>query len=45
MKICPKCGTKYTNEELQFCLEDRTPLAHDGPPTEALEDEQPTQFK
>ena len=26
MKICPACQTQYTNDTLQFCLQDGTPL-------------------
>ena len=26
MKICPKCNTKYTDETLNFCLQDGTNL-------------------
>ncbi len=27
MKICPACQTQYTDDTLQFCLQDGTPLA------------------
>ncbi len=27
MKYCPNCQTNYTDDELQFCLQDGTPLA------------------
>src|SRR5689334_3560855 len=28
MKICPQCQTTYTDETLQFCLQDGTPLVN-----------------
>lgn len=31
MKICPQCRTSYTDDSLQFCLQDGTPLV--GSPT------------
>lgn len=31
MKICPSCQTRYTDDTLQFCLQDGTPL--DSPET------------
>ncbi len=30
MKHCPKCQTEYTDETLQFCLQDGTPLVQDS---------------
>jgi hypothetical protein len=27
MKICPQCNSSYTDDNLQFCLQDGTPLA------------------
>jgi hypothetical protein len=27
MKYCPNCQTQYTDDSLQFCLQDGTPLA------------------
>ncbi|MGI8556047.1 MAG: hypothetical protein ACR2LT_06800, partial [Pyrinomonadaceae bacterium] len=27
MKICPHCQTSYTDDSLQFCLQDGAPLA------------------
>lgn len=36
MKQCPSCRNTYTDDSLQFCLEDGTPLismANDAPPT------------
>lgn len=36
MKQCPNCRNTYTDDTLQFCLEDGTPListANDAPPT------------
>ena len=32
MKRCPTCNRTYTDLSLNFCLEDGTPLATDGPP-------------
>src|SRR5215211_2345068 len=32
MKRCPTCNRTYTDLSLNFCLEDGTPLASDGPP-------------
>ena len=32
MKRCPTCNRTYTDLSLNFCLEDGTPLAVDGPP-------------
>jgi hypothetical protein len=31
MKRCPSCNRTYTDLSLNFCLEDGTPLANDGP--------------
>jgi len=28
MKDCPNCGTRYTDDSLQFCLQDGSPLRH-----------------
>lgn len=40
MKFCPKCGSRYTDHTLQFCLQDGTPLAvaaeNNDPPTVAF---------
>jgi F5/8 type C domain-containing protein len=39
MKRCPKCGRKYPDETLRFCLEDGSPLsstATEAPATEIL---------
>jgi hypothetical protein len=33
MKRCPSCNRTYTDEALNFCLEDGTPLAADGAST------------
>ena len=30
MKVCPSCGTRYTDETLQYCLQDGAPLADTG---------------
>ena len=30
MKLCPTCGTNYSDETLRFCLEDGTPLVDAG---------------
>ena len=32
MKRCPTCNRTYTDNSLNFCLEDGTPLATDAPP-------------
>lgn len=34
MKRCPTCNRTYTDLSLNFCLEDGTPLAPDGPPVD-----------
>lgn len=34
MKRCPTCNRTYTDLSLNFCLEDGTPLAVDGPPVD-----------
>src|ERR1051325_10775874 len=34
MKRCPTCNRTYTDVSLNFCLEDGTPLATDGPPVD-----------
>lgn len=34
MKRCPTCNRTYTDLSLNFCLEDGTPLATDGPPVD-----------
>lgn len=34
MKRCPSCNRTYTDLSLNFCLEDGTPLAVDGPPVD-----------
>jgi hypothetical protein len=34
MKRCPTCNRTYTDNSLNFCLEDGTPLAADGPPVD-----------
>ena len=34
MKRCPTCNRTYTDLSLNFCLEDGTPLAADGPPVD-----------
>src|SRR5215472_11422032 len=31
MKHCPGCNRTYTDDALNFCLEDGTPLVTDGP--------------
>ena len=33
MKTCPKCGTRYSDDSLSFCLQDGTPLAGPLPDT------------
>src|SRR5207302_10815187 len=41
MKTCPACKTQYTDDTLQFCLQDGTPLAFASQadtPTAALND-------
>lgn len=49
MKICPNCQTRYTDDSLQFCLQDGTALVNDGGqtsmPTVAFNDEQQTVIK
>jgi hypothetical protein len=35
MKICPSCNRTYTDEVLNFCLQDGTPLVIDSSPSEA----------
>ena len=40
MKICPQCRTSYTDDSLQFCLQDGTPLV--GSPTTNNLDESET---
>lgn len=46
MKICPNCQTRYTDDSLQFCLQDGTDLISDDSqnsmPTVAFSDEQQT---
>lgn len=46
MKICPQCQSRYTDDSLQFCLQDGTALVNDdgrsSVPTVAFNDEQPT---
>lgn len=46
MKICPNCQTRYTDDSLQFCLQDGTALVNDesraSMPTIAFNDEQET---
>lgn len=46
MKICPNCQTRYTDDSLQFCLQDGTALVNDDSqtsmPTIAFNDEQQT---
>lgn len=46
MKICPNCQTRYTDDSLQFCLQDGTALVNDdgqsSMPTVAFNDEQQT---
>lgn len=46
MKICPNCQTRYTDDSLQFCLQDGTALINDespaSMPTVAFNDEQET---
>jgi hypothetical protein len=32
MKRCPSCNRSYTDQSLNFCLEDGTPLVADAPP-------------
>src|SRR5215216_1870215 len=34
MKRCPTCNRTYSDLSLNFCLEDGTPLATDGPPVD-----------
>lgn len=34
MKRCPTCNRTYTDLSLNFCLEDGTPLATEGPPVD-----------
>lgn len=46
MKICPKCGTTYTDETLNFCLEDgsvldRSDASSEPPPTVMMSDPTP----
>lgn len=46
MKICPNCQTRYTDDSLQFCLQDGTTLISDesqaSMPNAAFNDEQQT---
>ena len=46
MKICPNCQTRYTDDSLQFCLQDGTALINDDSqtsmPTVAFNEEQQT---
>lgn len=46
MKICPNCQTRYTDNSLQFCLQDGTALINDDSqnsmPTDGFNDEQQT---
>lgn len=48
MKICPKCGTTYQDETLNFCLEDGSVLnrqegsASEPPPTVMMQEVSPT---
>ena len=37
MKICPQCNSKYTDETLQFCLQDGSPLEFGVPETSSME--------
>jgi hypothetical protein len=49
MKICPNCQTRYTDDTLQFCLQDGAALVGDesqaSMPTVAFNDEQETVVK
>lgn len=49
MKICPNCQTRYTDDTLQFCLQDGAALVGDdsqtSQPTVAFNDEQETVIK
>ena len=49
MKICPHCQTRYTDDTLQFCLQDGAALTSDdaetSTPTVAFTDEQETVVK
>lgn len=49
MKICPNCQTRYTDDSLQFCLQDGTALQSNdndsSMPTVAFNDEQETIVK
>ncbi|CAN5761884.1 hypothetical protein BH20ACI4_BH20ACI4_13300 [soil metagenome] len=49
MKICPHCQTRYTDDTLQFCLQDGAALAsadeQTSMPTAAFNDEQETVVK
>ncbi len=49
MKICPNCQTRYTDDTLQFCLQDGATLVGDdaqtSQPTVAFNDEQETVVK
>lgn len=42
MKICPQCQTSYTDDSLQFCLQDGTPLAAASPTTNSWNDSEET---
>ncbi len=37
MKLCPQCQTKYTDDTLQFCLQDGTQLANETGEVSAME--------
>lgn len=41
MKICPQCQTSYTDDSLQFCLQDGTPLTA-SPTTNSWNDSEET---
>ena len=49
MKICPNCQTRYTDDTLQFCLQDGTALLSDDAqtsmPTAVFNAEQETVVK
>lgn len=40
MKICPACQTQYTDETLNFCLQDGTPLVARSAPTVAFNEQE-----
>ena len=42
MKICPNCGTRYTDESLQYCLQDGTRLQNADGPVKVPADESET---